>query len=63
MNTNERPIGYREVEHKGRTIVSGFNTSSFWAKHGTIYEGGYRSQTGAIKAVKRRLDKRDKQLA
>jgi hypothetical protein len=63
VNGGEKPIGYREVEHKGRTIVSGFTASSFWAKYGDLYEGGYRSQKSAINAVKRRLDRRDKQSA
>ena len=57
MNTNEKPIGCREVEHKGRTNISGFTAFSFWAKYGDIYEGGYLSQKSAINAVKRRLDR------
>jgi hypothetical protein len=63
MSTNEKPIGYREFQHNGRTIVSGFTAWSFWAKCGDIYEGGYLSQKSAINAVKRRLDRRDKQSA
>ena len=60
MNASERPIGYREVQHNGSTIVSGFTAYAFWAKYGDIYEGGYRSQKSAINAIKRRLDRRDK---
>jgi hypothetical protein len=63
VNTNEKPIGYREVQHNGRMIVSGFTAYSFWAKYGDIYEGGYRSQKSATGAVKRRLDRRDKEAA
>ena len=61
MNTNEKPIGYREVQHNGPTIISGFTAFSFWTKYGDIYEGAYRSQKSAINALKRRVDRRDKQ--
>jgi hypothetical protein len=44
-------------------IESGLLGAGFWAKCGKIYAGGYRTERGAINAVKRKLESQTLTLA
>jgi hypothetical protein len=48
--------------HNGHVITSGFVSYAFYAKCGSIYEGGYLNERTAINAVKRKLNKREKEV-